>query len=292
MLIIKQPFRLEADNFVHPANYYLLSHFHEDHMRGLKRKFKKGGIICSPITAKLLAYRFYIPEKHMLTMESDETREIQGVRITALDANHCPGALLFIVETEYEKNVYTGDFRYNSAMAERAHLFRNVDTLFFDNTYEGTKATLPTQEHAIERVLRAIEANPDKTVIIALYTLGKNKIIRAVYKRLGKKVYVPKDKAIYFELVGDGACITTEKDETNVYGYSRYYLERYHRAKGEELILMTTGFSNVPAYQRMFPNFEYIPYSEHSSYEELTAFIEMVRARRMVRMLEDGEAVF
>ena len=34
------------------------------------------------------------------------------VCVTAIDANHCPGAAMFIFEGYFGKILYTGDFRY------------------------------------------------------------------------------------------------------------------------------------------------------------------------------------
>lgn len=75
---------------------YLLSHFHYDHYMGMSRKWS-GRILCSSITARLAMSKFKLSEKLFLTIEPEEERVLDGVLITALDANHCPGSLMFVL---------------------------------------------------------------------------------------------------------------------------------------------------------------------------------------------------
>ena len=79
---------------------YLLSHFHYDHYMGMSRKWS-GRILCSSITARLAMSKFKLSEKLFLTIEPEEERVVDGVMITALDANHCPGSLMFVLRFDY-----------------------------------------------------------------------------------------------------------------------------------------------------------------------------------------------
>ena len=79
---------------------YLLSHFHYDHYMGMSRKWQ-GKILCSSITARLAMSKFKLPETHFLTIEPEEERVVDGVMITALDANHCPGSLMFVLRFDF-----------------------------------------------------------------------------------------------------------------------------------------------------------------------------------------------
>ena len=75
---------------------YLLSHFHYDHYIGMSRKWA-GRVVCSSATARLAMSKFKLPESLFLTIEPEEERVVDGVLVTALDANHCPGSLMFVL---------------------------------------------------------------------------------------------------------------------------------------------------------------------------------------------------
>ena len=75
---------------------YLLSHFHYDHYIGMSRKWT-GRVVCSSATARLAMSKFKLPESLFLTIEPEEERVVDGVLVTALDANHCPGSLMFVL---------------------------------------------------------------------------------------------------------------------------------------------------------------------------------------------------
>ena len=82
-------------------------------------------------------------------------------RVTAVDANHCPGAAQFIFErieargqgegdiTITERYLHTGDCRFHPQQFQsNAHLQRCVgclDTLYLDTTYCNPKHAFPDQ---------------------------------------------------------------------------------------------------------------------------------------------------
>lgn len=86
--------------------HYFLSHYHSDHYVGLNKNFKFGTIYMSQITCDLVQ-RFIgtsrdvlVPltmnEPHLLTTSADAAGRTNAVEVTLLEANHCPGAVLFL----------------------------------------------------------------------------------------------------------------------------------------------------------------------------------------------------
>lgn len=102
------------------CRHYFLTHAHGDHTTGLSKSFSAGTIYCTPITAKLLREESRIPEQYVKAVELDEPFTLQGHRITAICANHCPGACMFLFELMQPNQasslisrviLHTGDFR-------------------------------------------------------------------------------------------------------------------------------------------------------------------------------------
>ena len=76
---------------------------HDD--AGLNRGFSSGIIYCSPITATLLKKDMGLPAERVIPLSVDTAHIIDGVTVTLMDANHCPGAcmMLFKVATKHGK---------------------------------------------------------------------------------------------------------------------------------------------------------------------------------------------
>ncbi|PNH05209.1 DNA cross-link repair 1 protein [Tetrabaena socialis] len=78
--------------------HYFLTHFHSDHTIGLSKGFSGGLIYCSHVTARLLIHDMGLRAQFVRPLEVGRPVVISGVRVTPLDANHCPGAVMFLFE--------------------------------------------------------------------------------------------------------------------------------------------------------------------------------------------------
>ena len=92
-------------------------------------------IYCSEITAKLLSQRHQIREELIHPLSLDDTHIIyldkeqkEQMNVTLIDANHCPGAVMYLFEGYFGTILHTGDFRFQPSMIEDAPL----------KNYEGT----------------------------------------------------------------------------------------------------------------------------------------------------------
>ena len=128
------------------------------------------------------------------------------VSVTLLDANHCPGAIMFLFEVGNRKILHVGDFRWHRELMlnmPQLRAFSNssprLDELFLDTTYCNKKYTLPTQEEAIGAAVEVAEREmaiskkdaKNKTLFLfGSYTIGKERIYLSVAEHLKLKVYV------------------------------------------------------------------------------------------------------
>lgn len=100
---------IRIDNFAFMKNdltryTFLLTHCHEDHIKGLHSSWNYGQIYCSPVSALLISERFPNLKPLVNPLELDEPHWIytdeqqkEGVTLTLIDANHCPGAVMFLI---------------------------------------------------------------------------------------------------------------------------------------------------------------------------------------------------
>ena len=73
-----------------------------------------------------------------------------------LDANHCPGAVMFLFQVGKRRILHVGDFRWNKDFMLQHSPLRSIalrqsqlDDIFLDTTYCNDKYALPTQEETI-----------------------------------------------------------------------------------------------------------------------------------------------
>lgn len=158
---------------VEGQNAYFLSHFHSDHYIGLTSSWCHGPIYCSKVTANLVRQQLKVDPKWVVDLEFEKQVEVpatQGVFVTMIPANHCPGSSLFLFEKVVGKGsnpkvnriLHCGDFRACPAHVNHPLLRPDVvdnisgktrqqmiDTCYLDTTYLTPKYAFPSQEDVI-----------------------------------------------------------------------------------------------------------------------------------------------
>ncbi|KAI8801268.1 beta-lactamase-like protein [Cladochytrium replicatum] len=353
---------------------YFLSHFHADHYTGINHKWNYSKIFCSQITAALLEANLAVdpayiaplpmhsripihrsPLSGTITIQPDEIPP--NGHIVLLDANHCPGAAMLLVEFESDdgkrkKYLHTGDFRFHQRMTswQEWQLYDlPIDTLFLDTTYCHPKHKFPlsgtitrTIAEQVQKTL--LEDNPPhrKTlVVVSTYTIGKERLLLALASlHPTLKIYVsqsklrtlslldldspPLDESEHLRTTTPNAMdvfTTDTKDPTPFHVASwgamgemapggwrfvpdwtkcRTILESANAALPHETLDKYTHFLGIVPTgwtwglqkntEKLFETIGKdgwgqiwtVPYSEHSSYEELRSFVGFLRPARVV----------
>jgi DNA cross-link repair 1A protein len=155
-------------------NAYFLSHFHSDHYVGLTSSWRHGPIYCSKVTANLVRQQLQVDPKWVVDLEFEKRTEVpgtEGVYVTMITANHCPGSSLFLFEKGIDKGktsrlqrvLHCGDFRACQAHIEHPLLRPDVldavsgknrqqklDVCYLDTTYLNPKYAFPPQHQVIQ----------------------------------------------------------------------------------------------------------------------------------------------
>lgn len=160
---------------VQGCNAYFLSHFHSDHYIGLTSSWCHGPIYCSHVTANLVRRQLRVDPKWVVDLEFDRKVEVpgtQGVEVTMIPANHCPGSSLYLFEKvigkgknpKIQRVLHCGDFRACPAHVQHPKLRPDIvdtitgrnlaqqklDVCYLDTTYLTPKYAFPSQEEVIK----------------------------------------------------------------------------------------------------------------------------------------------
>jgi len=190
---------------------YFLTHFHSDHYGGITKTWEYGTIYCSLPTAELVTQQLGVDRKylHPLPMNIPTIVESRGkpITVTLLDANHCPGAVMFLFQVGKRQILHVGDFRWDrDSMLQTGSPLRDfatgklvLDELYLDTTYCDPKYTLPTQAATVDAIQTVFRkelerCSSNKTAktlhLFGAYTIGKERMYLSVAEQHNMKVYV------------------------------------------------------------------------------------------------------
>lgn len=270
------------DDFKSHAQYCLLTHFHSDHLRGLKKGRQRSKIVCSPQTAALMTEVNRTPPEDLIVVEPGKSVSLaNNARVTAIDANHCPGALMFLVDTGRRRILHTGDFKLNDRIRSLAGDLGVIDLLCVDCTYNEPRYRFPPQSECIDRILAEVGRHPNKEVFIGIYSLGKDKILDALFRVFKQPIYMSRDELRLYKAIKLDYLATVDRDSTRFRAHAMGYFGRYFKADAAtKLVIIPTGWAVDRQNDR--EGFVYVPYSDHCDYDELCEFIRLVKARDVI----------
>lgn len=303
---------------VEECSAYFLSHFHADHYGGLSKKWSHGPIYCSPLTGRLVQMCLYVNPSYICPLEFDTEYVIDGIKVTLIDANHCPGAALIYFELPNGQcYLHTGDFRACKLMQDY-HLFVNkrVNVLYLDTTYCNPKYKFPFKEDVLNYVVKItknhLKKYPRTLVVVGAYSIGKECVYLAISKALGVKIYMNASRrrillAYDCPDYSDRLCTNGKDTLLHVLPMSslrienlKEYLKTYKEQFTSVLAFRPTGWTfsekigndlelikpvsngNITTYG--------VPYSEHSSFTELRDFVQFLRPDKIIPTVNVGNA--
>lgn len=221
-----------------PPAAAFLSHVHTDHLIGLET-FKAAFIYCSPATREILLKLEKYPDRMNFAngileqrirrfdkkMESRlkaipletptiiETSPGRSIRVTLFDANHCVGAVMFLIEGDGKAILYTGDIRSESWWVN--NLLRNplllpyvaskdqpplkrLDNMYLDTTFANKAAMyhqFPSKASGVMELLRKASQYPKDTMFyLHAWTFGYEEVMQSLATFLETQIHVDEYK--------------------------------------------------------------------------------------------------
>ncbi|KAF7589833.1 DNA crosslink repair [Aspergillus hancockii] len=217
-----------------------LSHVHSDHLQGLE-SFRAPFIYCSAATRELLLRIEKYPHRMNFSRGILESRRLHykhlakllrpiplatpteieltprlSIRVTLLDANHCTGAVMFLIEGNGKSILYTGDIRaeswWVSSLVRHPILIpytlsgKRLDKIYLDTTFARHASVyriFPSKAEGLAELLQKVASYPeDTTFYFRAWTFGYEEVWMALSAALNSKVHVDRyQMGLYKSLV-------------------------------------------------------------------------------------------
>ncbi|KAI0888119.1 Metallo-hydrolase/oxidoreductase [Annulohypoxylon maeteangense] len=206
-----------------------LSHIHSDHLAGLDR-LRSPFVYCSAATREILLRLEKYPcrlnyakgifedprmqtYKHLakvlkpIPLDTPTEVELEpgkSIQVTLLDANHCAGAVMFLIEGNGRAVLYTGDIRSepwwvnsiarNPSIIEYSSGLKTLDRIYLDTSMLDD-FPLQTKAEGLHELLEKIARYPkDTCFFMQAWTYGYEEVWVALSKALNSKIHVDKYK--------------------------------------------------------------------------------------------------
>ncbi|XP_031573780.1 5' exonuclease Apollo-like [Actinia tenebrosa] len=277
---------------------FFLTHAHADHTVGLSSSWKNHKIYCSELTKRIILHKFGICKELVVGLPVDQPIVIamdevgkENLTVTLIDANHCPGAVLFLFQGYFGNILYTGDFRYHSMFNTHYALQHTViDKLYLDNTYCDPKCVFPTREEATNMILDVVRKHLDFNIVFGMNTLGKEDLMAKIGLTFHKWIGVDPKRMELLKLLDLPDVFTCDIDSTSIRivmknEISKRNLQLWNNQHPTIAILPTALFEGETNIYQNMDNVFVIPFSDHSSFNELMTFVSEIKPKEIVPLV-------
>ncbi|KAE8749599.1 hypothetical protein FOCC_FOCC003587 [Frankliniella occidentalis] len=273
-------------------HYFFLTHLHADHIKGLTSTWSRI-IYTSPFNAWLLPMRRNVKPMLLKEVELNVTHTIRksnnevAFQVTLLDANHCPGAVMFLFQGKFGSLLYTGDFRYSPRILDNpvlSPIIRNkeLSTLYLDNTYAAATCKFPSREDALKEVLKIVDENPDCKILIGMRQLGKEEVLRAVALHVNEKVCVSTQRFQILSKLEYEDVFTTDTSQSRIHAVELHTITQRHSQEASKVVsIKLTSMYECGNTEKQRGNIYVVPYSDHSSHTEILEFVNHLRPLKL-----------
>ncbi|GAB1601301.1 hypothetical protein Ahia01_000408400 [Argonauta hians] len=322
--------QFEGENL--SSTIFFLSHTHWDHTVGLQdSKFLEAlkrpstQFYCSKIARTIILRNPYLkhlePYVKILEVNCPTLLEVpineefslhtsSTITVTLLQANHCLGSVMFLIEGFEGSVLYTGDFRWEEDEFFQVPYLRSGDSvkiiksLYVDSTFCTPEAFhFPTRTQSYEAIVSLVTEHFNKShlnyVCIHSQTgFGYERLLEKLAKTFRTKVHVDDYKQSVYETIPKlNHVFSTCTDEVRIHFHKRGFCEqlrnsqsRFSREESEMIAIKvstiwfvqeskTKPFVN-PIKQIGANKFRAF-FSFHPSYEELRSLIKYLKPQKV-----------
>ena len=158
----------------------LVTHGHADHARP-----GHSAVLATPETLAIMALRYPRDRPARQPLRYGETVQAGSVSVRLAPAGHVLGSAQAVLEYRGRRVVVSGD--YKRAPDPTCAAFEPVrsDVFITEATFGLPVFRLPDDSEEIRRLLRSVEAFPDRCHVVGVYSLGKCQRMLGLLRRAG-----------------------------------------------------------------------------------------------------------
>ncbi|KAJ3366475.1 Protein artemis [Allomyces javanicus] len=183
---------------------HLLTHAHSDHTSGIAHLPPKTKVYCTHATKTYLSIVNDPPVGHLdlVAVEYDRPFTLSSksdppvvVKVTFIDAFHCPGSASILIEGPNGTVLHTGDFRFDSEC--EAHWRRtrlkdvHVDSIYIDTTFVQYDREFPLRSESVEHAVTLAFDPTHAHYAIRRLQLGHEHLMRSIHSTHGLRTRLP-----------------------------------------------------------------------------------------------------
>ncbi|KAF9264590.1 hypothetical protein L218DRAFT_958303 [Marasmius fiardii PR-910] len=184
---------------------------------------------------------------HLNSPTQIEYAEGDGVRITAIDANHCPGSVMYLVQGTQGSILHTGDFRAEPWLLESikrnpflqpylasgygdspspSEIVKTLEAIYLDTACVMRTHSVPTKDSATSGLIRLMKLYPFTTLFfINVWTQGYEDILKAIARAFNSKIHLDRYKASLYTHINDPSLknlYTSDPESTRFHACERF----------------------------------------------------------------------
>ncbi|XP_069953748.1 5' exonuclease Apollo-like isoform X3 [Cherax quadricarinatus] len=250
----------------------------------------------APQLPKSIIRELEVGETYLIPLDNEGNYPIS---VTVLDANHVPGAVMFLFQGYFGNILYCGDMRWYPELVRHKVLRsvveeRELDVLYLDNTFSAPYCVFPTREEAKQELFRIIDSYPDHVIKLTVRDLGREDLLESVARRFHERILVGQGKYELLRLLRYSDAFTTNPEEARIHAVPLHQFQvSAHKKWSQEQptisIVLTAeyvGWSNGPYSSQHENGIFIVPYSDHSSYPELLEMVAQLAPRQVVPIVQ------
>jgi DNA cross-link repair 1C protein len=241
-----------------------LSHVHSDHTLGLETH-KMPFVYCSAATRRLLLRMEKYPHRinftkgilearkqryeHLgsvlrpLPIETSITLELtpkETIQVTLFEANHCPGAVMFLIQGDARAILYTGDIRaepwWVNSIVQNPNLLpfvmgvKQLHCLYLDTTFASHHdryRKFQTKAEGLQELITKVSQYPSDTLFyFRAWTLGYEQVWTTLSNLLSSSVHVDNYQLRLFSSIAEekrAGFTTSEVTQLIGFGFGNAY---------------------------------------------------------------------